>query len=153
MNMKLSNKSQEIKEKIRLLLTEQNEIEGIKHDALILMSGYLSEIDRLSEIAVINRGELAEKIKVSPSYLTQVFRGNKPLNFETIAKIQRALNIKFNISAEPKQTFISITASKTEFIPSNTSALITAPSNYLYSVKGGQFKYNHNTENNINTAS
>lgn len=45
-------------------------------------------------------------IKTSGSYLTQVFRGDKPLNFITLAKIQKALNIRFEISAHYKDVLI-----------------------------------------------
>ncbi|NCW88573.1 MAG: XRE family transcriptional regulator, partial [Chitinophagia bacterium] len=43
----------------------------------------------------ITRKLLAQLIGTSPSYLTQVFRGDKPLNFMTLAKIQKALNVSF----------------------------------------------------------
>src|SRR5258708_27262760 len=99
MNTKLSDKVEEIKNKFKFLLIEKNEEEGIEHDAYMLMAGYLSEIERVQENKKINRKDLAIKINTSASYLTQVFRGNKPMNFYTLAKIQRALKIKFQVSA------------------------------------------------------
>lgn len=69
------------------------------HEAQMLMFSFLSEIEKYQELNKVNRKSLAEKIKTSPSYLTQVFRGDKPLNFYTLSKIQRVLNIKFNIKA------------------------------------------------------
>jgi transcriptional regulator with XRE-family HTH domain len=38
-----------------------------------------------------------EEIGTSASYLTQLFRGDRLLNFRTIAKIEAALNIEFKI--------------------------------------------------------
>ena len=93
------SKAEEIKKKFRDLTTSKSSEELIKHDAYILMSGYLSEIDRIQDVHNFNRTDLAKKIEVSPSYLTQVFRGNKPLNFFTLAKIQKALGIKFKVTA------------------------------------------------------
>ena len=94
-----------IKKKFQILLTEKSEKEGIEHDAYILMSAFLSEIDKIQDEFNTTRKDLAENIKVSPSYLTQVFRGNKPLNFITLAKMQRALGIKFKITAHSKSDF------------------------------------------------
>ena len=89
----------EIKDKFNSLLSESSEEEGLNHDAYMLMAGYLSEIERIQKKKSINRKELAKEIDISPSYLTQVFRGDKPLNFYTLAKIQRKLKIRFQVAA------------------------------------------------------
>jgi ribosome-binding protein aMBF1 (putative translation factor) len=89
-----------IKDRFNKLLSSKTEEERLKRDANILMASYLSEIERLYNDKGLNRKELAEKISISPSYLTQVFTGAKPLNFLTLAKIKRALNIKFTTTAE-----------------------------------------------------
>jgi ribosome-binding protein aMBF1 (putative translation factor) len=94
----------EIKKKFNSLLAEENEEEGVKHDAYMLMADYLSEVERVQEQQSITRKELANKINISPSYLTQVFRGDKPLNFVTLAKIKRALNIVFVTRALPNDS-------------------------------------------------
>lgn len=78
-----------------------NEEDKVIHETQMLRFKFLSEIEKYQELQDITRKKLSEKIKTSPSYLTQVFRGDKPLNFETIAKIQSALNIVFNIHARP----------------------------------------------------
>jgi transcriptional regulator with XRE-family HTH domain len=66
------------------------------------MASFLSVIEIVQEEKGISRKELASMIKISPSYLTQVFRGDKPLNFITLAKIQKALGILFSVGL--KQT-------------------------------------------------
>ncbi len=91
----------EVQEKIQNRLTAKSEEDLIKEEEDILMANYLSEIERIQRKDGINRKELAKNIKTSPSYLTQVFRGDKPLNFYTIAKIQRALNIRFQVNSLP----------------------------------------------------
>ncbi len=108
MNTKSLNNIQEIKNKFKSLIVEKDEEEGIEHDAYMLMSGYLSEIERIQEETDLKRNALADKINISPSYLTQVFRGNKPLNFYTLAKIQRALKIKFFVKAFYKNQTSSV---------------------------------------------
>lgn len=76
---------------------QPTEVEALQLDEYMLMANYLSEIERLLGEKSLNRKELAIQIGTSPSYLTQVFRGDKPLNFKTLAKIQKALNIRFEI--------------------------------------------------------
>jgi transcriptional regulator with XRE-family HTH domain len=66
---------------------------------LMLMAKFLSEIEQQQKLKDIDRKTLAALIGTSPSYLTQVFRGDKPLNFKTLAKIQAVLNIRFEVSA------------------------------------------------------
>jgi ribosome-binding protein aMBF1 (putative translation factor) len=96
------SKSQNIKDRFRKLLTSKTEEERIKRDSYILMANYLYEIERLYDDIGLKRKALAQKIDISPSYLTQVFRGYKPLNFLTLAKIKRALNLRFDVKASFK---------------------------------------------------
>lgn len=97
--MKSSSEIGKIRNKFQSLLVEDSEDEGIDHDAFILMANYLSEIERLKIELNFTQQTLAKKINNSSSYLTQVFRGNKPLNFRTLAKIQKALKITFQVKA------------------------------------------------------
>lgn len=83
------------------LLAFKTQEEQDKHEAQMLAFRFLSEIERYQELRGMNKKELALKIGKSPSYITQLFRGSKPLNFDTLAKMQRALNIQFNITAKP----------------------------------------------------
>lgn len=84
------------------LFKPRSEEKEVEHDSFMLMAAFLSEIEYIQEQQDISRKDLAGKIKTSPSYLTQVFRGRKPLNFLTLAKIKRALNIVFEVKAYPK---------------------------------------------------
>ncbi len=72
------------------------------------MFSFLSEIEKFQKLQGIKKNKLADKIKTSASYLTQLYRGSKPLNFETIAKIQKALNIAFTVLAKPCNSEINI---------------------------------------------
>lgn len=97
------------------LMKHDNEKQKLRHDAYILMAGYLSEIEAIQKKYKITRKELAERIGDKPPYLTQVFRGNKPLNFFTLAKIKKALNIRFEVRAiDLKEKF---TKDKLEYFP------------------------------------
>lgn len=101
MSTKLLNKDlEEIKSSFDSIFSFENYEDQIELDASIIMARFLSEIQKLTEERGISRKELASMINSSPSYLTQVFRNNKPLNFLTIAKIQNALGITFDITVK-----------------------------------------------------
>jgi transcriptional regulator with XRE-family HTH domain len=93
----------ELQDRIQARQANKTEEEILGEDEYILMAGYLSEIERFQKQNKFSRKDLAAKIKTSASYLTQVFKGDKPLNFYTIAKIQRALKIRFKVIAIPLQ--------------------------------------------------
>ena len=100
--------SEEIKAKLELFKKSKTDEDLIKEEAFVLMSGYLSEIERLQEVLGFTKKDMAEKIKTSASYLTQVFKGDKPLNFITLAKLQLALDIRFRIKAIPVTNTMTI---------------------------------------------
>lgn len=102
-----SHNHEDVKAKFQSLQNNKTEEDLIKEDEYILMANYLSEIERLKKPLNLNRKELAKRIKTSASYLTQVFRGDKPLNFYTLAKIQKALNIRFEVRAYHKNDIVN----------------------------------------------
>jgi transcriptional regulator with XRE-family HTH domain len=84
----------------------------IEQDAQMLMFGFLSEIEKFSALKGFTRKELAKRIGTSPSYLTQVWRGDKPLNFVTIARFQQVLNITFQIASVSSTEEINVNDEK-----------------------------------------
>ena len=85
----------------------------VRHLAQMLMYRFLSEIEKITDERKIVRKELAKQIGVSASYLTQLYRGVKPLNIETLAKIELVLDFRFDIKAIEK-SLLEVTDS-TEF--------------------------------------
>jgi len=71
----------------------------LEHEKRMIMYRILSEVERVADQKKLNRKELASLIGTSASYITQLFRGTKFINIETIAKFQKALDITFEISA------------------------------------------------------
>lgn len=107
MNTKLSNKDLEkIQSEFDSIFSFENENDQIEVDANVLMAKFLSEVQKIADQNGVNRKVLASLVNSSPSYLTQIFRGQKPLNFVTLAKFQRALDFKFeiNIKGHDKST-------------------------------------------------
>ena len=102
MSMKSNNTASEIKDKFQFFFENRSKEQRIKHDEFMLMASFLSEIEKVQKVKNFKRNKLAELIGTSASYLTQVFRGDKPLNFNTLAKIQGALKIRFSVDASYK---------------------------------------------------
>ena len=73
--------------------------EDFDHEKRMVMYRILSEIERVADEKKINRKELARLIGTSASYITQLFRGNKIINIDAIAKFQKALDITFEFKA------------------------------------------------------
>ena len=75
--------------------------------AQMLAFRFLSEVEIITDERKILRKDLAKSIGVSPSYITQLYQGNKPLNLETLAKIEAVLDIRFNVRAVSKEALES----------------------------------------------
>ena len=97
--MNLYNKKDDLEKDLKKSIKNTDSKFDLKFDTRIIMYRFLSEIERLSDEKNLSRKELAKKIGTSPSYITQLFRGNKVINLETLAKFQKALNITFDIKA------------------------------------------------------
>ena len=101
------------------LFTFQDEKEELNHEAHMIMFRFLSEVEEHhSGGKNIKRNELASKLEVSPSYITQLFKGDKLLNFTMLAKIQKAFNITFEVKARKNESLYSVDNLKVETLPS-----------------------------------
>lgn len=78
-------------------LFDKSPNEQIEHRAQMLSFIYLSKVDEAMEQKGWTKKKLADEIGVSASYLTQLFRGDRMLNFRTIAKMEQALQLRFEI--------------------------------------------------------
>lgn len=107
MSTKLSNKELEkIQNEFDDIFSFEETHDQIELDAQTLMAKFLSEVQEITDKKGIKRKDLAAKVGTSASYLTQLYRGHKLMNFLMAAKLQRALDIKFDISVEGKNMFI-----------------------------------------------
>jgi len=73
--------------------------ESSKFDARMLMYRFLSEVERITDERNISRKELAKLAGTSPSFITQLFQGNKIASLEFLSKLEKALDIQFSITA------------------------------------------------------
>jgi transcriptional regulator with XRE-family HTH domain len=74
-----------------------SESDIIESDAYLLMGEYLFLIEKKMEEISMSKKELAEKIGTSASYLSKFFNLNQLINFKTLAKIQKALDVRFEL--------------------------------------------------------
>jgi ribosome-binding protein aMBF1 (putative translation factor) len=84
------------------LFGKRSEKAQLEADTDALMFRFLSIVDRVMESNGITKRTLAQRIGTSPAYVTQLFRGHKTINLETLAKMERALGIQFSVSLGEK---------------------------------------------------
>jgi ribosome-binding protein aMBF1 (putative translation factor) len=72
----------------------------LEHDSKILMFKFLSLIEQEMSKSEMSKKELAALLNTSPSYVTQIFRGQKTINLLTLAKLQQIFEIEFKIVSE-----------------------------------------------------
>src|SRR5690625_7689328 len=102
MNTKQSNSIEEIRNEFQKLFEKSPE-EQVEHRAQMLSYIFLSEAQKVMDRKGWTRKQLADEIGTSASYLTQRFRGDRLLNFKTVAKIEYALDLKYGIYEESNQ--------------------------------------------------
>lgn len=98
--MSLENKINPEYENLFSFNTKEEEIE---HEAKMLMFQFLDKIQKAAEDKNLNRKKIAQLLGTSASYITQLFRGDKLINLTTLAKFQKALNLKFEIHTNTQQ--------------------------------------------------
>lgn len=98
MTTKLNN-SEDIRAAFGSLFGNRTEQERRDDAAQMLSFRYLSEIERLMDAYGMTKRRLAELVGTSPSYITQLFRGDRLLNFDMLARFEEALSVKFTVEA------------------------------------------------------
>jgi transcriptional regulator with XRE-family HTH domain len=82
------------------LFTEKNKEEELEHEAKMIMFRFLNELEKMNSEKPIKKKDLAIALNTSASFITQLYRGDKLINLLTLAKIQDAYNITFEIKAK-----------------------------------------------------
>ena len=82
------------------LFTEKSKEEELEHEAKMIMFRFLNELEKLNPEKPLKKKDLAIALNTSASFITQLYRGDKLINLHTLAKIQDAYNITFEIKAK-----------------------------------------------------
>lgn len=96
MSTKKLNSSVKIRKEFQKLFEKSPE-EQVEHRAQMLSYIFLSEAQKAMDQKDWTQRRLADEIGTSASYLTQLMRGDRLLNLKTIAKIEDALQIRFEV--------------------------------------------------------
>ena len=99
MSPKAKQDPKAIKAAFGKLLNDFSDAEKLEMEALAIGHSYLSEAQRVMDDRGMLRKELAELMGMSPSFLTQLYRGDRPVNDKHKALLQRALGIRFEVMA------------------------------------------------------
>ena len=89
------NHSEEIKGAFKALLAPETEKDKLELETRLLMAQFLDGIEAAMHEKKMKKKDLAHLIGTSPSFITQIFRGNKVINLETLSKISLALDLQF----------------------------------------------------------
>jgi ribosome-binding protein aMBF1 (putative translation factor) len=96
----MSTKSRELKARFDQIMAFESKEDRLEHDSKILMFKFLSLIEQEMSKSEMSKKELAALLNTSPSYVTQIFRGQKTINLLTLAKLQQIFEIEFKIVSE-----------------------------------------------------
>jgi len=79
------------------LLNISTEQDRIDLDAELIQLHILEKISAIMDDRGMTRSELADKLETSRAFVTQMFSADRALNLKTLAKIQKALDVHFEI--------------------------------------------------------
>lgn len=79
---------------------DKSPTEQVEHRAQLLSYIFLSEAQKAMDRKGWTQKRLADEIGTSSSYLTQLFRGDRLLNLKTVAKIEAALGIRYEVNVD-----------------------------------------------------
>lgn len=81
------------------LISLRSESEKIEFEKEVLHAICMNEV-RI-HMGKMKNTELAKKAGVSPSFISQLFSGDKTVSLELLAKFQHILGFKFHITSKP----------------------------------------------------
>ncbi|MFA6400282.1 MAG: helix-turn-helix transcriptional regulator [Salinivirgaceae bacterium] len=89
-----------ISEEFDDIFTFSNEEEELEHDAQMLTFKFLEELEKYHSGVKLKKKELAAVLDKSPSFISQLYAGDKLMNFPLLAKIQKAFDITFDVKVK-----------------------------------------------------
>lgn len=81
------------------LFSHSTEKEELEHESKMIMFRFLSEFEKLFANNLPKKKDIAESLNTSPSFITQLFRGDKLINLLSLAKLQKAFGFQYEIKA------------------------------------------------------
>jgi ribosome-binding protein aMBF1 (putative translation factor) len=88
---------------LQSLLDFETDEEKLMFEAELLHLSTMQLIARLMKENKMNKKQLAEALNTSQSFITQLFTGDKLINYKILAKLQRIFKVSFTLDASPMQ--------------------------------------------------
>jgi hypothetical protein len=85
------------------LFSFSNDEEKLEHRAQMISYRILSEVEKFCDLHNMKMKDLAKMIDTSPSYVTQLFRGNKQVNMNFMAKFEEVTQMLFDFTLMPEK--------------------------------------------------
>ncbi|MFO7891025.1 MAG: helix-turn-helix transcriptional regulator [bacterium] len=98
------------------LFQDKTPEDKIRRKAYLLMARFLSEVETVRIERNLKKKDIARMLGISASYLSQLYNGDKLLNLETLARLQEALDIRFDIKAVSQTAPLVLEKDKLKFI-------------------------------------
>jgi len=121
-----SNKNIDLAE----ILSFDGKDEKLEFEVVTLHFDFIEEIKSLMDKHSMKNKDLAKKLKVSDSFISQLFAGEKLLNLKLLTRIQKIFDIRFRISTGQKQVsqqvFVFVTSQKAETKKKPTNPFISS---------------------------
>lgn len=114
MNMKFDKNN--IENSFARLFQDKTPEDKIRRKAYLLMARFLSEVEAVRIERNLKKKDIARMLGISASYLSQLYNGDKLLNLETLARLQEALDIRFDIKAVSQTAPLVLEKDKLKFI-------------------------------------
>ena len=101
----MNSKNNRSLDKLNRMLEFKSEREKERLEEDLLNLKFITAIEEIMEQKDVNKTDVAEILKSSRSYVSQLFSGNKMINIKTLTKIQKGLNVSFKIYAIDNKKF------------------------------------------------
>lgn len=102
------NTHKELQDRMRDLLRFKSDADKIKFELYQLHSEIMRQVQIWMEDKGWNPKKLAEELKVSEPYISQMFSGDRIINLKKMVLLQRIFKKKFYVSDAPSQVDIPV---------------------------------------------
>jgi len=116
-----TNSNNKISERLKALTKPLPESDAFDIERKLLSARFLSEIQKHLDSHSLKKKEFAKIMSVSPSYVTQLFLGEKLVNIDFLTRVQKKLDLKFYVSTVDHSEFESLFESSLDKISRNIS--------------------------------
>jgi transcriptional regulator with XRE-family HTH domain len=98
--MYTKSKNLKVEPEFEDLFSFSSKKEKWEHRAQMISYRILSEVEKICVEQNIKMKDLAALVETSPSYITQLFRGNKQVNTAFMARCEEAFSMMFDFSVQ-----------------------------------------------------